>query len=318
MPAIARIDPKTVFTPEEWASLTQKSQWMGPLLVAHAWGLVAVAVALVAIWPNPVTWLIAVMIVGARQLGLAILMHEAAHGALHPNQKVNDFMGQWLCASPVGGSLPGYRPYHLTHHRFAQQVEDPDLSLSAPFPITLESFWRKAARDLSGQTFFKQRIAPVIAALEGRDGEAHPEQRLLTSTRSLAPFLGTNAVLLAIFALAGVWHLYFLVWIVGMATWFPFVTRVRNIGEHACVENDHDPWRQARTTLANPLERLLIAPYWVHYHLEHHLFMYLSCWKLEAAHKMLVAKGFVEKMPVTRGYRDVLKIATSRAAPAAA
>ena len=46
---------------------------LGPLLCA---------IALMTLWPNPLTWLIAVMIVGTRQLGLAILMHEAAHGGL--------------------------------------------------------------------------------------------------------------------------------------------------------------------------------------------------------------------------------------------
>jgi len=54
------------------------SPWRGLLLVAHGWGTIAAAIALVAIWPNPLSWLIAVMIVGNRQLGLAILMHEAA------------------------------------------------------------------------------------------------------------------------------------------------------------------------------------------------------------------------------------------------
>ena len=86
MPAVARIDPKTVFTPEEWSRLTSRSSWRGMWLVAHAWGTIAASIALVTIWPNPLTWLLAVMIVGTRQLGLAILMHEAAHGGLHCEQ----------------------------------------------------------------------------------------------------------------------------------------------------------------------------------------------------------------------------------------
>jgi hypothetical protein len=44
--------------------------------------------------------------------------------------------------------LASYRSYHLQHHKFTQQPEDPDLSLSAPFPITKESYTRKAIRDL--------------------------------------------------------------------------------------------------------------------------------------------------------------------------
>jgi fatty acid desaturase len=111
----------------------------GPGLVAHAWAVIVAAGALFVLWPNPLTYLLAVMLIGARQLGLAILMHEAAHGGLHPNLKVNDWVGEWLCAAPTGASLAKYRPYHLTHHKYAQQAEDPDLVLSAPFPTTRAS-----------------------------------------------------------------------------------------------------------------------------------------------------------------------------------
>jgi fatty acid desaturase len=142
MPAVARVDPKTVFTAAEWSRLTSRSPLRGLWLVAHAWGTIAAAIALVALWPNPLTWLIAVMVVGTRQLGLAILMHEAAHGGLHGNKAINEWLGQWLCAVPVGADLASYRSYHLQHHRFTQQPEDPDLSLSAPFPITKESYTR--------------------------------------------------------------------------------------------------------------------------------------------------------------------------------
>ena len=58
-------------------------------------------------------------------------------------------------------SLP---PYHLQHHKFAQQAEDPDLGLSAPFPITRASLRRKIVRDLTGQTWFKQRFGDCLQA----------------------------------------------------------------------------------------------------------------------------------------------------------
>ena len=55
MPVVARIDPKTVFTSEEWGRLTSRSAWRPLWLVVHAWGTIAAAVALVALWPNPLT-----------------------------------------------------------------------------------------------------------------------------------------------------------------------------------------------------------------------------------------------------------------------
>src|ERR1700742_5102589 len=120
MPAVARIDPKDVFTPEEWAPLAARSSWRGLLHVVGAWALIVAAGAMFVVWPNPLTYVLAVMIIGARQLGLAILMHDAAHGALHSSQKINDWVGHWLCAVPVGAELASYRAYHLKHHRFTE------------------------------------------------------------------------------------------------------------------------------------------------------------------------------------------------------
>src|SRR5699024_8134594 len=103
------------------------------------------------------TFLIAILLIGSRQLGLAILMHDAAHNALFASRRVNDWVGQWLCARPVGADLPSYRHYHLTHHRYVQTEKDPDLRLSRPFPTTRASLIRKFTRDLTGQTGAKER-----------------------------------------------------------------------------------------------------------------------------------------------------------------
>jgi fatty acid desaturase len=235
MPAVARVDPKTVFSADEWRRLTSRSSLRGLWLVAHAWGTIAAAIALVTLWPNPLTWLIAVMVVGTRQLGLAILMHEAAHGGLHGNKAVNEWIGQWLCAVPVGADLGSYRSYHLQHHKFTQQPEDPDLSLSAPFPITKESYTRKAIRDLTGQTFVKQRL-PLFLSLFRRataDEDVSHESFVSSGADKMARFLGVNAVLFGLFWLAGAGVWYWGVWVVAMATWLPLVTRIRNIAEHA-------------------------------------------------------------------------------------
>src|SRR3978361_911046 len=95
MPAVTRVDPKAGFWPNEWSRLTSRISARGMLLVVPVWGTIMAAIALVTLWPNLVTWLIAVTVVGARQLGLAILMHEAAHGGLHRNRGINEWGGQW-------------------------------------------------------------------------------------------------------------------------------------------------------------------------------------------------------------------------------
>ena len=104
---------------------------------------------------------------------------------------INEWIGQWLCAVPVGADLASYRSYHLQHHKFTQQPEDPDLSLSAPFPITKESYTRKAIRDLTGQTFVKQRL-PLFLSLFRRgnaDEEVSHESFVSSGADKMARFL---------------------------------------------------------------------------------------------------------------------------------
>jgi fatty acid desaturase len=110
MAVASRIKPQELFTPDEWAPLSARSSWRGLVLVAHAWAVIVAAGAMFVLWPNPLTYLLAVMLIGARQLGLAILMHEAAHGGLHPNLKVNDWVGEWLCAARPARPWPSTGP----------------------------------------------------------------------------------------------------------------------------------------------------------------------------------------------------------------
>jgi fatty acid desaturase len=187
--------------------------------------------------------------------------------------------------------------------------------LSAPFPVSPASLRRKLIRDLTGQTFFKQRVLLPLAALRGRQAaratDDHAYEAIVTG-RSVLPFVLFNAALLAGFAAAGVWWAWFALWLLPMATWFPMVTRIRNIAEHACVEGSaEDAFRAARTTRANWLERAFIAPYWVNFHAEHHLFMHVPCWKLPTLHRAVHTRPEGERMEVAGGYAEVLRAATA-------
>ncbi len=77
-----RARPDDHFTPDQWRRLSAKSSWRGLWLVAHAWGTIGLAMLVGARWPLLLP--LCVLVIGTRQLGLAILMHDAAHGLLHP------------------------------------------------------------------------------------------------------------------------------------------------------------------------------------------------------------------------------------------
>jgi len=308
-PDIRRIPSRDLIPPADLARLRQRSEWRGAVLVAHAWTVILGSIALVAIFPNPVTLVVAVMLIGSRQLGLAILMHDGAHGCLSPSPARNMTLSQWLCAYPIFADTLAYRRYHLTHHAHTQQVDDPDLPLSAPFPITRASYHRKFWRDLSGQTGYQQRKAQLLNALG--DPSWPIVQRLRHFGERLGSQLATNTVLFAGLALAGVWWAYPLLWLLPLLTWMMVITRIRNIAEHAVVPDSDDPLRNTRTTKAGLLERAFIAPYFVNYHLEHHLLMYVPCYNLPKVHAILMRGPHAARMEVQPSYLRVLRMATA-------
>ena len=306
MTAAARVQPEDFFSPEEWRALSARSSWKGIALVLHCWLVIGAAMAVGIAWPLSIPLM--VVIIGNRQLGLFVLMHEAAHGVLHPNRKINDRIAKWFC----GSELSIYRPYHLQHHRFVQQTEDPDLVLSAPFPVTPASLRRKIIRDLTGQTFFKQRFGMLTEQLKARQPGQAAWPLIAGKLKEQRVFLISNGLGLALFSAVGLWWAWLLLWLLPMVTWLPLISRLRNISEHALIEqNGTDPLRHARTTHANLLERLLLAPYWVNYHCEHHMFTQIPCWKLARAHRLLAARGVTARMEVQPGYATVIQLASA-------
>lgn len=296
-------------SPARIAHLRTRSTLMGIWLVFHAWAVIAAAMALAVAWPGPLTYLVAVAIIGNRQLGLAILMHDASHRLLFANAMLNDQVGRWLCGAPVGASLSLYRPYHLAHHRHTQTAQDPDIVLSAPFPITRQSFRRKVVRDMLGITGVQRRLAQFRHGAGNASGPLAAARAIWLAERE---FLLSNAILAAALTLAGHGWLYPALWIVPLLTWYQLVSRIRNIAEHAVVGAADDPLRNTRTTYAGPLMRLFVAPYWVNYHLEHHLFVYTPCWKLPQAHRWLLEDGLAPRMEIGASYLQVLRKAVSR------
>jgi fatty acid desaturase len=295
---------RSALTREEVKSLLEFHDLRAWLSVLTNWGLVVAAFALVAVWPNPLSIVAAVFVIGARQLGCAVLMHEASHRSLFRDRTLNDWVGNWLCAYPIWSDLTPYRPYHLQHHAKTGKPEDPDIGLIRPFPITRRSFWRKVWRDLSGQTGRKFAKGAWKRTF-GRYG-IDPVAR-----RAAQGVVITNLVLFGMLVAAGYPALY-LLWVGAWLTTHTLVTRIRSIAEHALTPNQDDPLGNTRTTRVRWWERLLLAPNGVNYHLEHHLLMTVPHYNLARMHRVLGERGILDRACVAPSYWHVLRNATSR------
>ncbi len=291
-------------TREELKFFTERSDLRGAWIVAFNWLSIGAIFAAVALWTNPLTILLAIVFLGGRQMGLAVLMHEAGHKTLFRTQTLNARVGQWLCAYPILGDCDAYGASHREHHRTAGTDADPELPNYRNYPVSRASFLRKIKRDITGQTGFKLLGALVTGggrSIMMREGER---------TNAVRQGLLVNLALLAILALAGVPELY-LLWVIAYLTAYPLIARIRQVAEHGNVPDlyDLDPRLNTRTTIPRWFERPFLCPNGVNYHVEHHLLASVPCHKLKALHNRLQDKGFYagHEHTLAQGYWDVIK-----------
>ncbi len=287
-------------------TLAQRSDLWGAWLTLHVWLVVFGAMAMFIIWPNVLTFILAFLLIGSRQHGMSILMHDAAHGILFKTRFLNEFVGKYLLGAPYGGDLDSYRKYHLKHHRFTQSELDPDLPLSKKYPVSKASLRRKLIRDITGMTFLRIRLA----TFKMKDGETLDiEGADAFQKTSPWPYLVTNVILFAGLTAIGYWWVYIVLWLLPLWTWFFVVLRLRNITEHAITSYDDNPLTHARTTYTNIFEKIFFGPYWVNYHVEHHVYMFVPCYRLKALHNAM--KNHHGQMEIKKGYLSVMKAATT-------
>jgi fatty acid desaturase len=307
---------------DQWAALNARSTARALWALAVNWGLVAAGFA-IAIWrPGPLGVLAALILLGGRQLGLSILMHDCAHRALFPSAAANERVGQWLFAAPVFVDLDVYRRYHMTHHRTTGTPEDPDLPNYRGYPVSAASFARKLLRDLTGLTGL--RAAAALAFLYSHAdpravklGYSYRRDAAATETgaRSLRHLAwNLRRVLLAQAAgFALLWALgHPLAWLLWPAAWlttYMLFSRIRNAAEHGGLPGtaSTDEWLNTRSVRARWWERLTVAPNHVNWHFEHHLAPTVPGYRLGEMHRLLVGAALPRPMPLVHGYGDVVR-----------
>ena len=291
---------------EEIRNFSARSDLAGARMLLLNWLAIAAIFAFVAQWTNPLTVLVAIVLLGGRQLGLSVLMHEAGHGTLFRTPWMNRVFGQYLAAYPLLSDCAAYSTSHREHHRLAGTREDPDLPNYDRYPIDRASFKRKLWRDISGQTGLKL----LVGIFRGYGNRMNLREDERTDT--VAQGLASNAVLLGILWLCGAAWLY-LLWVAAYLTTFLLAARIRQVAEHGAVRGlyELDPRLNTRTTLPRWYERLYLCPNYVNYHLEHHLLAAVPAHRLPALHRTLYERGFFDEFPdaIARGYGEVIRTA---------
>lgn len=291
---------------EEVVYYTRKSDIKGLRVLISNWFYIFAIFTVVYIFPNPITILLSIILIGGRQLGLAILMHECGHKTLFKTPELNETLGHWLCAMPVASHLSLYAAGHLQHHKLAGTAEDPDLNNYKDYPVDSVSFRRKIFRDLRGETGIKL-FKGVSKGVQTAFTNKYPEAK----KRNKHPFLQLLLVQFVIFLVLSIvfapW--LYLIWLAAFLTSFMLIVRLRQVAEHANVPDlyDLDPRKNTRTTIPRFWERMIFTPNWVNYHLEHHFMASVPCYRLPALHQLLKARGAYNDTQIFYGYASVMR-----------
>jgi fatty acid desaturase len=262
------------------------------------WLLIALAV-LLAMWQGGVlTYLVALLVIGACQGALAVLAHEAAHYRFARSHGLNDLLGELCLAWPLLTSLRRYRSAHRLHHRHLNTDLDPDWHRNQPQRLGECRSVRQRLLLLSG-------IGDAWQLLKTFHGESE-ETNTLQDVWLIGRLLFLSLVLLA-FWYSG--HIILLIkfWLLPYFLIFLPMMRFRGVSDHWGLESATG-LGAARHVDVGLIAACVCYPHNINYHLAHHLFPGVPACHLPAIHQLLLSEPDVRTgMQISRGALSVLR-----------
>lgn len=281
------------------------------LLLLLQWAVMTAA-CVIAIrvdqWP---VYLLAGLVIGTRIQCLAVMMHEACHGMLFSNRRVNDWVADLFVAYPLALSIDLYRVAHMVHHRHTNTMRDYDYRVQRKdadqhFPKDGRAMAVLFLRSVTGLNYYRvARAARVWSPLANfhNPGRFGFDYRLALRIRYIV-----WAVLVYGLILWSPWRWQILgLFMIPQFLWANVFNRIRAMAEHNGV-TDEQEISGTRTVLPTLIDRILIGPLNVSYHLEHHLFPSVPWHNLRRLHLHLMADpAYAADAHITRGYWGVIR-----------
>ncbi|HCB34690.1 MAG TPA: hypothetical protein DEP69_05985 [Acidimicrobiaceae bacterium] len=277
--------------------------------VAAAAGAVADAVGSAALRGAVVVAVFAAgaLVMGAVQLRMFVLHHEAAHRLLFSRRRLNDFVGitvlGWVA---FGAGRHTYRRVHTRHHRDEFGPDEPDFLLYSFYPITRRSLARKLARDAGGVSAWRV-LRPLLV------GIAKPGRRS-TSVR----FYCGQLFVFTLFLAAGRPWLFPLLWVLPYVVVYQVLNRLRAVAEHGGMTRSPDRRATTHHVRQHWLTNRWLTPYCVGHHLAHHVDSGVPFRNLPKLTRALTEDGYITVDTTWNGYPQLWRAISSRATAAAA
>lgn len=302
---------------ETLKQLSTLKPWRSFLAILMDWSIVILCIVLcerVGYWFYPLTFII----VGSRFHGLEAMLHEATHYRLHPNKKINEFIGE-LSVWPLGLSLFLYRKIrHFAHHKNIGTVRDSHVfqsyekeskqfDIPKPLPQLLLNCLLVAAKFPSeiwlGQLYTTAKVLPRFSK---RLGVLWISFQVLTLL-----IVGVGSIIYGLKVLQ-IYVLFFVLPLLWVAV---FSRYLRLLTEHFGIPvNSQNSIRGSgtRTVLVSWPVRAIFWPHNLNYHVEHHWYPSVPFYNLPALHLILMESQQIrEQMHITRGLKSLMKELTT-------
>jgi fatty acid desaturase len=245
---------------------------------------------------HPIAYVLAVVAIAGRLHNLGALgVHEGAHYRLARNKRLNDFIANFGLTPLVLFDMPAYRKSHLIHHQFVGQDGDTEKGIELPTEPSKSSAILLALGIVAGLLGLVS-LSLFLMLLRERP------------IKGLIALIAISGILFG--AYSGVVVCVFLLkyWLVPFATWLGVIVFLRGILEHLRVPSTHALFNENRVFLTRTVrtswfDSLFVIPIGLNYHLEHHLYPSVPCYRLHRLHALLMRNDDYRRQAlITRGY----------------
>lgn len=229
---------------------------------------------------------VALMIIGARQRGLATIMHDAAHGRAATSRTLNRIIGRYLTAFLIFQSFNAYKVSHVQQHHpyLGDTQKDPDFLFYQDIGLyELDS----------KKTFFVEHVLATILLFNAPQYIAylfrHRFGSLMQYKREALSMLVFWLMIIAVAAALDLLGALVLFWIVPYLTAFMVIGRFIEIAEHyPLLGRSEEGLELSRNRFSHPVEGFFLSVHQENFHLVHHLRPGIPWWQMKHAHTVML------------------------------
>lgn len=269
-----------LLTRDELSLLLRRREYIVIRDIFLCWLLILSSWVCVAIYPSPVSILVAVAVIGNRYYALSIIGHDGLHGNLFSNKSLNNWINDIFVLAPVGTVTKINKIHHLLHHKWLSTEKDPDREKYACFNKT----------DILELLIYLIGISGLRTTIRNVFSKSSLNDKNSTHLNHRDFFLIMTVQAILILGLTigiGYWA-YPVLWTLPVVVFGYLAGNLRGFAEHSQPHNDQiSDHNRLITHLPNKLERILISPMNMNFHTAHHLWPTIPYYNLPVADKII-------------------------------